>query len=256
MRARLFIRAAVFLAAASPAFSDELTALPAPPPRAYPYKILDIQPGQIATEVLPQVEAHLGGSMAPERMQQVVTSPAGRRFEAELTVGYKTAAVDLYTTMGDEPYESVSLTTATPVLEGRIVAIARNLRKPTAELPEPAEVFAQVEALYGEPTWRGDRFDTPHILYVWTPDGQMPPQQEQPCGHAFYDGYEFRPEREPENHPECSALLKVAFDTKAGNSTLYFSLIDLDLARLDTAETERQIRDALETELVPSDMKL
>lgn len=249
---------AVFLCMSpSLARSDELIAVPSPAPRAYPYKILEVQPGQIAADVVPNIETHLGGSLSPMVSQQVVTSPAGRRFEADLTVGYETSAVSLYTTMGDDPYELVKLVTATPALEGRVIAIRRNIRKPNAELPEPAEIFAQLEGHYGKPSWNNlDRDETPKVLYVWTPEGQMPPQAEQPCGHLDYDGYEFKPERPPAEYPECSAIFSFAYDSKAGQSTLYFHLIDLDLARMDTAETDKQIRSALEGEMKPSDMKL
>ena len=82
-----------------------------------------------------------------------VMGPQVRQFEADLTVGYETAAVSIYTTMGDEPFESVKLITGTPVLDGRVISIARRIRKPNAELPEPAEVLAQLAQLYGEPTW-------------------------------------------------------------------------------------------------------
>ena len=81
----------------APVHADELTPLPPPAPRPYPYKILDIQPGQIGTEVVPQIETHLGGKLSPMVMQQVVTAPNGRQFEADLKVGYETAAVSIYT---------------------------------------------------------------------------------------------------------------------------------------------------------------
>lgn len=249
--------AALLCMSPSLARSDDLIAVPPPPPRAYSYKILEVQPGQIAADLVPNIETHLGGSLSPMVSQQVVTSPAGRRFEADLTVGYETSAVSLYTTMGDDPYELVKLVTATPALEGRVIAIRRNIRKPNAELPEPAEIFAQLEGLYGKPSWTNlDRDETPTVLYVWTPEGQMPPQAEQPCGHADYDGYEFKPERPPTEYPECSAIFSFAYESKAGQSTLYFHLIDLDLARMDTSETDKQIRSALEGDMKPSDMKL
>ena len=112
---QLIVAALAVLLTATTTLADELVPLPAPADRPYPYQVLDIQPGQIATKAIPQIEEHLGGPLSPIIMQQVVTSPTGRQFKADLTTGYKTTAVSLYTTMGDEPFESVTLTTTTPV---------------------------------------------------------------------------------------------------------------------------------------------
>ena len=254
----LTVTATVLAVSIAPVHADELTPLPPPAPRPYPYRILDIQPGQIGTEVIPQIESHLGGKLSPMVMQQVVTAPNGRQFEADLTVGYETAAVSIYTTMGDEPFESVKLITGTPVLDGRVISIARRIRKPNAELPEPAEVLAQLAQLYGEPTWLlPDGTFGLEALYVWTPDGQMPQQSEQPCGHTGYDGYAFDDQRQPDEHPECLAVLSMQYHSKAGQSSLSFRLHDLELARIDVAETDRQIKAAVsEGNVKPSDMKL
>lgn len=87
---RLLRQASVFILFLTPALADDLTPLPAPDARPYPYKILDIQPGQIAAEIVPQIEEYLGGSLTPVIMQQAVTSADGRQFEADITTGYET----------------------------------------------------------------------------------------------------------------------------------------------------------------------
>lgn len=254
----LTVVATVLAVSIAPVHAEELSSLPPPAPRPYPYKILDIQPGQIATDVIPQIETHLGGKLQPMVMQQVVTAPNGRQFEADLTVGYKTAAVSIYTTMGDEPFESVKLIIGTPVLDGRVISIERRIRKPNAELPEPAEVLAQLAQLYGDPTWLlPDGTFGLEAMYVWTKDGQMAQQTEQPCGHTGYDGYAFDDQRRPDEHPECLAVLSMQYHSKAGQSSLSFRLHDLDLARIDVAETDRQIKAAVvEGSVKPSDIKL
>ena len=49
----------------------------------------------------------------------------------------------------------------------------------------------------------------------------------------------------------------MSHETKAGQSTVRFSLIDFDLARQDLEETDRQILEQISDEGVqPSDMKL
>jgi hypothetical protein len=255
---RLFRQASAFILFLTPAFADDLTPLPAPDARPYPYKILDIQPGQIAADIVPQIEEHLGGSLAPVIMQQAVTSPEGRQFEADITTGFETLGVSLHTRMGEQPYEEVLLTTATPVLEGRVIKIWRNMRQPNADLPDPAELTAQLEALYGLPSWVGpDSIGARMVKYVWTPSGQLAPQQEEPCSGANYLGYSFDNDRKPVAPPECSAVFTMSHETKAGQSTVRFSLIDFDLARQDLEETDRQILEQISDEGVqPSDMKL
>ena len=85
----------------------------------------------------------------------------------------------------------------------------------------------------------------------------MPQQSEQPCGHTGYDGYAFDDQRQPDEHPECLAVLSMQYHSKAGQSSLSFRLHDLELARIDTAETDRQIKVAVADGTVkPADMKL
>ncbi len=201
------LSAVILFGMSGAALADDLTPLPAPDARPYPYKILDIQPGQIGVDIVPQIEQHLGGSLTPVIMQQAVTSPQGRQFEADITTGYETMGVSLHTRMGEQPYEEVLLTTATPVLEGRVIKIWRNMRQPNADLPDPAELTAQLEDLYGPPSWVGpDPIRARTIKYVWTPSGQLAPQQEEPCSGSNYGGYSFDNDREPVAPPECSAV--------------------------------------------------
>lgn len=257
MNSQIFC-AAIFCIAVSPAFADDLTPLPAPEPRPCPYKVLDLQPGQIATEIVPQLEEHLGGSLNPKIIQQVVTSPEGRRFEADITIGYNTAGIGLRTRMGNEPYEEITLKNATPVLEGRLVGLWRTMRKPNAELPDPAALAAQIEKLYGPPSWSGtDALGGWMVKYVWTPSGQLGPQEEEPCARLSYQGYAFDTDRRAVAPPECSAVFTASYETEAGQSTIRFSLVDFELARQDLEETDRQILEQISGENIePSDMKL
>ena len=254
----LFVNALIFSQVAVAAFADDLTPLPVPDPRPYPYMILDLQPGQIATKTVPELEEHLGGSLDPKVIQQVVTSPEGLRFEADITIGYNTAGIGLRTRMGNEPYEQITLRNATPVLEGRIVGIWRTMRKPNAELPDPAALAAQLEELYGSPSWSGtDALGGRMVSYVWTPSGQLSPQEEEPCARLSYQGYAFDSERRPIAPAECSAVFTASYETEAGQSTIRFSLVDFELARQDLEETDRQILDQISGDNIePSDMKL
>lgn len=254
----LFVHSLIFSQMVATAFADDLTPMPAPDPRPYPYKILDLQPGQIATETVAGLEEQLGRSLNPKVVQQVVTSPQGLRFEADITIGYNTAGIGLRTRMGNEAYEQITLRNATPVLEGRIVGIWRTMRKPNAELPDPAALAAQLEELYGPPSWSGtDALGGRMVKYVWTPSGQLSPQEEEPCARLSYQGYAFESERLPIAPPECSAVFTASYETEAGQSTLRFSLVDFELARQDIEETDRQILEQISGDNVePSDMKL
>ncbi|MFV0409041.1 MAG: hypothetical protein ACK5LJ_04875, partial [Paracoccus sp. (in: a-proteobacteria)] len=119
------------------------------------------------------------------------------------------------------------------------------------------ELTAQLEDLYGLPSWVGpDPIGARMVKYVWTPSGQLAPQQEEPCSRSNYQGYSFDNNREAVAPPECSAVFTMTYETEAGQSTVRFSLIDFDLARQDLAETDRQILEQISDEGVqPSDMK-
>lgn len=173
-------------------------------------------------------------------------------WEADVMIWFR------YLGLGEQPYEVVLLTTATPVLEGRVIKIWRNMRQPNADLPDPAELIAQLEALYGPLSWVGpDPIGARMVKYVWTPSGQLARQPEEPCSGPNYRGYSFDNDREPVAPPECSAVFTMTYETEAGQSTVLFSLIDFDLARQDLAETDRQILEQISDEGVqPFDMKL
>ncbi|MDO5642789.1 MAG: hypothetical protein Q4G26_10455, partial [Paracoccus sp. (in: a-proteobacteria)] len=162
--------------------------------------------------------------------------------------GYETAAVTLHTRMGNAPYEEVNLGTGTPALGERVTSIARRMRQPNADLPEPAELVAQLATLYGEPTWLNiDRYNGTSLQYVWTASGQMPPQNERPCEFRGFESYSYRTDRSLVDTTECLAILSMSYESRAGQSIVRFNLTDYQLLRMNIAETDRQISDYLES---------
>lgn len=164
------------------------------------------------------------------------------------------------------------------------MVINRSMRQPTGELPEAPAFRAQIEETYGPPSKVeiDNRFGTMSLVYAWGEDGFIPdldaqPEREitwtergrertgtyRPCHDS--DGgttgdieYRFQYPRRNEIMPGCVAIFSVGHSAKPGQTSISFNLTDYELARLNRAETDRQIVDALtgEQEVEASDMDL
>ena len=265
------------LATAESALTPTLT----PGPRPYPYEILDIQPGALLPEAQAMFEERMMLQLVPEDVQIRVQSAAGREIEFRFTQEMVTQGVGVHTLLGRAPYAQMRMILATDVMEGRVLRIARTLRQPTAELPEPAALRAQIEGLYGPPSRTHiDSYTLGMTMtYARGTDGFIPDLdavQEQTVEHDPGNGemraiqyrtcedepsnidYRFEDQRQYPIMPGCVAIFRISFSGKADLSILSFELVDYDLIRQHQAEVDRQIRAALtdETTVAPSNLDL
>ena len=174
-----------------------LVPLPAPEARPYPYAILGVRPGMTRDEAVAALEAGAGRplELAAETLHVRVAAPDGRAVEFAYDVSLETPKRDPYAglrRMNDptdvEASEHFTLTLASDVLEGRVLAVHRSLRRlndaPDA-LPPREALRAQLEALYGAPSHArettGDRGTVSATwTWAWGEDGFIPDLEGQP----------------------------------------------------------------------------
>lgn len=115
--------------------------------------------GDFLEEVL-RAEADARQVRAKEMAARVAGFPAIKTLES-FDWGFATGAprkqiMELasltFTLRGGGPFAQARVTLATPASGGRVLSISRTLRQPTAELPAPAALRAQLEDLYGPPS--------------------------------------------------------------------------------------------------------
>ena len=264
--------------APTPAAPDAFTSMPAPEgPRPYPYAVLGVQPGGLPEEVQAALEAELGRpiELEAETVQVRVAAPDGRAFETayvtELASPYDPAqglAELADRSAPREPYERFWLGLATPALEGRVTSLTRSLHRPSAEIPQPVALRAQLEGLYGPPSRVEQTPDRLEMVWAWGEEGFIADLEGQPVRaveheaapgevHAIEhrpcvadpaaaraDGA-FRHPREKPIWPGCVAVYRVAYGAEIGSATLTTSLADHALARADRLEADRQIVERL-----------
>ena len=228
--------------------------------------------------------------LEPETVQVRVAAPDGRAFET----AYVTELASLYdpargvAKLADRsapraPYERFWLGLATPALEGRVTSLTRSLRRPSAEMPQPPELRAQLEGLYGPPSRVEQTPDRLEMVWAWGEEGFIADLEGQPVRtvqheaapgevHAIEhrpcvadpaaaraDGA-FRHPREKPIWPGCVAVYRFAYGAEIGSATLTTSLADHALARADRLEADRQIVERLLGEpavpVAPSELPL
>ena len=278
-----------------------LVPLPAPEARPYPYAILGVRPGMTRDEAVAALEAGAGRplELAAETLHVRVAAPDGRAVEFAYDVSLETPKRDPYAglrRMNDptdvEASEHFTLTLASDVLKGRVLAVHRSLRRlndaPDA-LPPREALRAQLEALYGAPSHArettGDR-GTVSATWTWTwawgedgfiPDlegqpertlqheatpGDVRPVTYRPCAEGQRDGlaYEFEHPRPRPHSPGCVAVYRVAYSADIVSSSVAFGLHDHALGRAQRDAIDRQITNQLLGEppapAQPSDMDL
>ena len=265
--------------------SCRLTPLDAIPERPYPYKILDIQPDDDLEAIMQvfaeRTEAEPYGDTEVIRVQ----SPEGRRFEFTLDVWHNIGGLSRQEIMGQSSRnyeEAFRVELATEALRGTPLVISRSMRQPTSEVPEALALRAQIEDTYGPPSKvdmnnRGGMT----MIYAWGEDGFIPdldaqPKREitytdrgrehtasyQPCvnspAYSSSVEYQFQHPRLREIMPGCVAVFRVRHSGQPGQTSISFQITDYELARLNMAETDRQIVQALtgEQEVNASDLDL
>ncbi|MVO18589.1 hypothetical protein [Parasedimentitalea huanghaiensis] len=263
---------------------DSLTTIAAPVERPYPYKILGLQPGDPLEDVLSVYAERSDEAPTSEREVVRVQSPEGNVFEFTYQLFTRIGDVGLNGRLAGVAQDQITARLASDVMEQRPLAIYRSMRQPSEELPEPLELRAQLEELYGPASRVAIAGREMVMLYAWSEDGfitdldAMGPliheetrtsgnrtstlsTQYEICGTAQHYtntvDYRFRYPREKEIRPGCIATFTVTHKGEPGMTSISFELVDYELGRLHEQELDRQIVEALiGEEIEASDMDL
>ena len=252
-------------------------------------------------EAVAALEAEAGRplGLVTDAMHIRVAAPDGRAFEFTYDVALRSPERDPYAGLRRlhdptdvEASEGFSLTLASDVLEGRVLAVRRSLRRLNAApdaLPSREALRAQLEGLYGPPSHVEEATDERGAVsaawtWAWGEDGFIPDlvgqpvrtlQHEpapgelreveyQPCaeGHRDTLDYEFEHPRPRPHSPGCVAVFRVTYSADIVSSSAGFGLHDHALGRIQRDAIDAQITDRLlgppadDAPTEPSDMKL
>jgi len=250
------------------------------------YSILGVTPGWTADEAREAFLAHLDQPLADEVVALNVRSSNGREFQHEYTQRLLSPWVTPFMRMGQEPYEEVTLSLATGVLEGRLLGVQRAIVQIGNDRPSAEAVFAQVKEIFGPPSYEKlDSFES-HLMYLHSSDGfisslrdldtQIVAQSgqgnlrsstgvaggqfdnETPCVTAIGQPaiYQFKSPRTDDPLAGCDLVFHVQVQAADGKTTVRFELVDYALVRLNRDETDRQILEILEQPQSESKIKL
>jgi len=275
----------VLTSLAIPAFAEnELTPLPAPEARPYPYEILGLQPGDPLDDVLAVYAERSDAVPTSESEVLRVQSPDGAVFEFIYQQFSRIGDVGVHGRLANADQDQVTATLSSDVMEQRPMAINRSMRQPSETLPEPLELKAQIEGLYGPPSRVEIDGRTMTLTYAWSTEGFIPDldavgtltheetdtfggrerttiSEYELCGNARHYrndvSYRFEYPRDEEIKTGCLATFTVTYRGEPGSTRIGFSLVDYELGRQHMAELDRQIVEALTGEEVEaSDMDL
>lgn len=284
MRYLLTIAAFTGATATSAFAEDTLTPLPAPAERPYPYEILGLQPGDPLDDVLAVYADRTEAAPTSESEVLRVQSPHGAVFEFTYQQFSRIGDVGVHGRLANADQDQVTATLSSDVMEERPMAIYRSMRQPSETLPEPLELKAQIEGLYGTPSRVEITGRTMTLTYAWSTEGFIPDldalgtltheetstfsgrtrttmSEYELCGSAQHYrntvDYRFEYPREEEIKTGCLATFTVSYRGEPGSTLIGFSRVDYELGRQHMAELDRQIVEALTGEEVEaSDMDL
>ena len=275
----------VLTSLALPAFAEnELTPLPAPEARPYPYEILGLQPGDPLDDVLAVYAERSDAAPTSESEVLRVQSPDGAVFEFTYQQFSRIGDVGVHGRLANVDQDQVTATLSSEVMEQRPMAIYRSMRQPNDDMPEPLELKAQIEGLYGPPSRVEIDGRTMKLTYAWSTEGFIDDldaigtltheetdtfggrerttiSEYELCGNARHYrndvSYRFEFPRDEEIKTGCLATFTVTYRGEPGSTLIGFSLFDYELGRQHMAELDRQIVEALTgKEVEASDMDL
>ena len=282
---RISVSALLSIVTATTALAENtLTPLPAPAERPYPYEILGLQPGDALDDVLAVYSERTEADPTSESEVLRVQSPDGAVFEFTYQKFSRIGDVGVHGRLANADQDQVTATLSSDVMEQRPMAISRIMRQPSDTLPEPLELKAQIEGLYGPPSRVEINGRTMKLTYAWSTEGFIPDldalgtlQHEKTetrggrerttiseyelCGSAQHYRntveYRFEYPRDEEIKTGCLATFTVTYRGEPGSTLIGFSLVDYELGRQHMAELDRQIVEALSDEEVEaSDLDL
>lgn len=278
------ITAIAFIAATAAVAENELTPLDAPAERPYPYEILGLQPGDAFEDVLAVYSERTDAAPTSESDVLRVQSPEGAVFEFTYQQFSRIGDVGVNGRLANADQDQITATLSSNVMEQRPMAIHRSMRQPSDTLPEPLELRAQIEGLYGAPSRVELDGRTMKLTYAWSTEGFIADldavgtltheetrtsggrestniSEYELCGGAqhYLNSVEYRFEypRDQDIRTGCLATFTVTYRGEPGSTVIGFSLVDYELGRMHMEELDRQIVDALTGEEVEaSDMDL
>lgn len=279
------LAAACGLLIASPAIAEHsFTPLPAPAERPYPYEILGLQPGDPLSDVLAVYAERSEAAPTSESEVVRVQSPEGAVVEFTYQLFSRIGDVGVNGRLAKVAQDQVNAVLSSDVMEQRPMKISRSIRQPSDELPEPLELRAQIEGLYGPPSRAEVNGLSMTLTYAWANDGFIPDLDAledlvheetttlfdntrtrrttyELCGDSghYRSGvtYRFEYPRTEEIKTGCLATFIVTYRGEPGMTSIGFSLTDYELGRIHMEELDRQIVEALTSEKVEaSDMDL
>lgn len=283
---RFPVTSALFLCVVSiPAFAEDmLTPMLAPSERPYPYEVLGLQPGDPLDDVLAIYAERSDEAPTIENEVLRVQSPEGAVFEFTYQLFTRIGDVGINGRLAKAPEDMVTTTLSSDAMEQRPMAIYRNIRQPSNDLPEPLELRAQIEETYGTPSRVEINGREMKLTYAWSTEGFIddldalgPITHEEErtlggrtsttiteyelCGSAGHYRntvtYRFEFPRTETIRSGCVATFTVTHVGEPGVTSIGFALVDYELGRMHMEELDRQIVEALTGEEVEaSDMDL
>ena len=280
-----YIVATIALLIAPPAFAESaLTPLPAPAERPYPYEVLGLQPGDPLGDILAVYADRTDVDPTSETETLRVQSPDGAVFTFDYQLFTRIGDVGVNGRLAKVAQDQVSATLSSDVMEQRPMAIYRSIRQPSEDLPEPLELRAQIEDLYGTPSRVEIDGLSMTLTYAWANDGFISDLDvledliheetttrfdntttrqtayelcSQTTIYRNSVTYRFEHPREELIRPGCLATFTVTYRGEPSMTSIGFSLVDYELGRMHMQELDRQIIEALTGEEVEaSDMDL
>ena len=103
-----------------------------------------------------------------------VQSPNGAVFEFTYQKFSRIGDVGVNGRFANADQDQVTATLSSDVMEQRPMAIYRSMRQPSDTLPEPLELKAQIEGLYGPPSRVEINGRTMKLTYAWSTEGFIP----------------------------------------------------------------------------------
>jgi len=256
---------------------DTLTPLPAPAERPYPYEILGLQPGDPLNDVLGVYAERTDRDPTSESEVLRVQSPDGAVFEFTYQQFSRIGDVGVHGRLANADQDQITATLSSDVMERRPMAIHRSMRQPSEALPEPLELKAQIEGLYGPPSRVEIDGRTMKLTYAWSTEGfiedldalgeliheetrtelgrtRTTQTTYELCGNSRHYrndvSYRFEYPRDEEIKTGCLATFTVTYRGEPGSTLIGFSLVDYELGRIHMEELDRQIVEALTGEEV------
>lgn len=280
---RRFLRTSILILLTNPtlSFADPaLVATNPPVSRPYPYELLGLQPGDTRQEIDALFTKR---SDEPPQLQTEtlrIQSPNGAVFAFDYLRALVIGDIGFHGRVANDPQDMLTVELASDVWDGKAISITRQLRQPSAELPKPLELKAQLEGLYGPASraiLRGTRME---LTYAWSTEGLIPDLDRaaplvheeklsdtsirrstyEICGSASHyrnsTQYRFQHPRKEDIKPGCIATYTIKYAGGPQITSIDFILKDFELARQHTKELDRQIHKALATQVKASDLDL